>query len=687
MAANEIGGSGNTSRRSAPYVLQRAVIAICALVAVCGLALAGPASAAPLSPAAKPAPTLTLTASSTLVRIGEAPVLTVRLTSDATGDIGFYDEARPGADKGIGLAPILGGVATLAAPDRPLVLGDNPIRASYGGSPIYAPADSNAVTVVVVSKPAPSMTLTASSTNVRTTEAPPVLTVRMPADVTGEVGFYDAARPGADKGIGLAPIIAGVATLTAPDRPLVLGDNPIRTSYGGNATYAPADSNAVTVVLSKLTPRLTLTASSMLVHIALPPVLTVRMPAGVTGEVGFYDAARPGADKGIGLAPIIDGVATLTAPDRPLVLGDNPIGASYGGNAIYAPADSNAVTVVAVSALAPMLMLTASSTVALELHPPVLTVQMAARATGVVTFLLYDYTRRWVVLGEAPNIGGVATFTPSTRSVAVLGSFPVYASYHGNLLYAGARSNEVTLTVIRPSQTVAFTGSQQTVTSPSGATSVRITAIGGSGAVAPPCGAHTVVGGFGAMVTGTVAITAGTHLVVDVGGAAESRTGGWGGAAGGGNGGHRPGLYAGTGGGGGGATTVQLSLSGVPTLIIAGGGGGGGDCGQAFGIGGNGGSAGVTAGNGQNGSGGISPGGGGAGGGATTPAGEAGSGAGGGGGGGAAGGLGGTGSSSGAAGGGGGGGSSVASSKLTGAMIATARTTGNGTLTLQWLSR
>ena len=211
-------------------------------------------------------------------------------------------------------------------------------------------------------KPVPSMTLTVSSTHVLVTE-PPVLTVRMPADATGEVGFYDAARPGADKGIGVARIIDGVATLTAPDRPLVVGDNPIRASYGGNAIYAAADSNLVAVVaVSRLTPKLTLTVQSTHVLVTEPPVLTVRMPADATGEVGFYDAARPGADKGIGVARIIDGVATLTAPDRPLVVGDNPIRASYGGNAIYAAADSNLVTVVAVSRLTPKLTLTVSST-------------------------------------------------------------------------------------------------------------------------------------------------------------------------------------------------------------------------------------------------------------------------------------------------------------------------------------
>jgi len=533
-------------------------------------------------------------------------------------------------------------------------------------------------------KPVPSMTLTASSTHVRITE-PPVLTVRMPADATGEVGFYDFARPGADKGIGVAPVIDGVATLTMPDRPLVLGDNPIQASYGGNAIYAAADSNLVTVVaVSKPVPPMTLTASSTQVLVTEPPVLTVRMPPDATGEVGFYDAARPGADKGIGVAPIVDGVATLTAPDRPLVLGDNPIRASYGGNAIYAAADSNLVTVVAVSRLTPMLKLTASSTILLLSHWPTLTVHMPTDATGMVSFHLYHFGRTYP-LGMARNVGGIASIAPPYPSLLgfIPGSYRADASYGGNARYTGVYSNEVTLTVVGLSHTLAFTGGRQTVRIPLGASKVKITATGGSGAMAPPCGAHTVVGGFGAAVTGTAAITAGADLIIDVGGAGYGRAGGWGGAAGGGDGGHRGGIFSGTGAGGGGATAVQLSHPGESTLLIAGGGGGGGDCGEFFAVGGNGGSAGLSAGGGHNASGGISPGDGGKGGGAPTPAGEPGSGAGGGGGGGAAGGRGGTGSSSGAAGGGGGAGSTV-TNNLTGVTIATASTTGNGTVTLHW---
>ena len=191
MAGNRVGidRSGGTSQRPARYVLHRAMIVLGAVVTVCGSLLAGTASASPLSPAAGPAPHMTLTAGSTVVRLSEPPVLTVHMPADATGEVGFYGFARPGADKGIGLAPVINGVATLTAPDRPLVLGENPIQASYGGNAIYGPGASSIVTVLAVNRLVPALTLTANSTLVLAGHKP-ALMVHMPADATGRVFFY-----------------------------------------------------------------------------------------------------------------------------------------------------------------------------------------------------------------------------------------------------------------------------------------------------------------------------------------------------------------------------------------------------------------------------------------------------------------------------------------------------------------
>jgi hypothetical protein len=64
----------------------------------------------------------------------------------------------------------------------------------------------------------------------------------------------------------------------------------------------------VTFVVDQTVPPMSLTASSTQVVVGRPPTFTVTPPKDATGRVGFYDQAQPGADKGIGTAPIVDGV-------------------------------------------------------------------------------------------------------------------------------------------------------------------------------------------------------------------------------------------------------------------------------------------------------------------------------------------------------------------------------------------
>ena len=539
--------------------------------------------------------------------------------------------------------------------------------------------------LVNISKPSAPMTLSASSTHVLVGEAPPVLTVHMPADATGHVGFYDAARAGDDKGIGVAPIVDGVATLGAPDRPLVLGGNPIHAVYGGDATYRESYSNTVVVTVSKRVTPMTLTASATRVIRLEAPVFTVHMPSGATGEVTFINSALSTTDKAIGYAQNIDGVATLREPFRVLPLGENPIHASYRGNDKYDAGNSNTVIVTVEPKPKATITLTASASHALVGFAPTLTVHVPADATGHVWY--YDTARRTGQqdLGTAPIVGGVATLHTLFWPL-ILGDNPIHAHYPGNQKYNASDSNTVAVKVVESVQTLSFAGHEQTLTAPLGAVAANLTAIGGSGAPAEACGVYHGAAGRAAMVHGSIGISVGTELIVDVGAGATGQTGGWGAAAGGGNGGHRSGLFEHSGGGGGGATTVKLRSSGIHTVLIAGGGGGGGGCGEFFGEGGDGGSAGVTAGNGHNASGGIQPGDGGRGGGAPTSAGTSGSGGAGGGAGGAIGGLGGTGGGLGssASGGGGAGTTITDTSRVSEATIGTASATGNGTLTIHW---
>ena len=146
--------------------------------------------------------------------------------------------------------------------------------------------------------------------------------------------------------------------------------------------------------------------------------------------------------------------------------------------------------------------------------------------------------------------------------------------------------------------TFSSTGSEQTFTVPSGVSAVTVTATGAPG------GTSATTGGFGAVVTATVPLTASTTtLYVEVGGAGQANPCMAGTAAAGGfNGGGSSGPTCG--GGGGGASDVRTTaINTVPDsaltptndsrLIVAGGGGGGGAC-VSGGIGGTAGDTSVT---------------------------------------------------------------------------------------------
>ncbi|MFJ8162348.1 Ig-like domain-containing protein [Streptomyces sp. NPDC096136] len=161
-----------------------------------------------------------------------------------------------------------------------------------------------------------------------------------------------------------------------------------------------------------------------------------------------------------------------------------------------------------------------------------------------------------------------------------------------------------------------YTGAAQTFTVPSGVTQVSVDARGASGGAAAGDPNPGGGGGAGAEVVGTLIVTPGQTLQINVGGAGGAGTEGApgsGGFNGGGTGGSSDSVY---GGGGGGSSDVRSgALDLASRLVTAGGGGGGGATDElAGGSGGAGGPSGAT---GANGTGGANTTGGRGGGGAT----------------------------------------------------------------------
>lgn len=232
-----------------------------------------------------------------------------------------------------------------------------------GGSDIsYSLGDGGqdgSVTITPLA-PAPPKVSVSASTSDTTWGQPVTLTATVPASATGTVTFTDGGQA-----LGTATILDGTATLATPAT-LGVGSHQIVASYNGSTSYTPSQSAPVTVTVGKANPAMALTINGTSTSTTLsagqqPTSLVVQMPADATGSVGFYDdinggcegSTAPGAKcQGEGVAPIVNGYATLTSVTVPLTDGVHYLHASYGGDGHYNPNGSSTVTVTIGSASA-----------------------------------------------------------------------------------------------------------------------------------------------------------------------------------------------------------------------------------------------------------------------------------------------------------------------------------------------
>lgn len=187
---------------------------------------------------------------------------------------------------------------------------------------------------------------------------------------------------------------------------------------------------------------------------------------------------------------------------------------------------------------------------------------------------------------------------------------------------AGADPSNCTTSGTTTTCTYASTGGEQQFVVPANVASIDVTAVGAPGGTVDDVGlaGQPGLGGYGAVVSGAVAVTPNETIYVEVGGLAQAgyesyevnpatATAGVGGFNGGGNGAAYPEYTAS--GGGGGASDIRTVSCGSPcnpessaslaSRVLAAGGGGGGGAGALEENGGNGGSGGMTPASGVNG--------------------------------------------------------------------------------------
>jgi hypothetical protein len=249
-----------------------------------------------------------------------------------TGTVSFTDNATL-----IGVAPVIGGVATLTVTLAP---GSHVVSGSYSGDATY-PASSNNLNISVTK---PNANTTFSSNVTASVFGQGVtLTVRFTSPTTGgtlptgTVQFLDNGQP-----IGSPVTINnGVATLTLASLPP--GTNNIGVQYSGDGSFANLTKNVGTVTVTQAQVTTTLTSTTNGSQMTLTATLAVVAPgAGApTGTVQFIDTLTGAV---LGTAPVNNGVATIT-----ITATGDPIKAVYSGDTNFSTSQSPASATIALS--------------------------------------------------------------------------------------------------------------------------------------------------------------------------------------------------------------------------------------------------------------------------------------------------------------------------------------------------
>jgi type II secretory pathway pseudopilin PulG len=203
------------------------------------------------------------------------------------------------------------------------------------------------------------------------------------------------------------------------------------------------------------------------------------------------------------------------------------------------------------------------------------TAPSATNGSALVSYAVYYAVSPYTTwLTATANTGSTATsYTVAGLTNNTPYEYEVAATNGIGTGLSSAPSTPVeTVVIIGGTTNFSCTGGSQSYTVPSSVYTLTYTINGAEGYVA------SGTGGLGGQVTGTLSVTPGEVLTVNVGCQGTSGSGGYGGGGGGGTGG------GGIGGGGGGAS--QISNGSTALAIAAGGGGNGGDNGSVGGAGG-----------------------------------------------------------------------------------------------------
>jgi Bacterial Ig-like domain (group 3)/FG-GAP-like repeat len=258
---------------------------------------------------------ITLTSSQPSLMMGQATMLTAKVTAGATGSVSFTAGSIP-----LGTVAIDGtGTAVFSTRFAGLSVGSYVVMATYLGDSSFA---TSSISITETLALANSAVLLSSSSDPSSYGSPVTFAATLTPGATGIITFTDGATV-----IGTKMLNGGVATISISS--LAAGNHAIAAVYGGDDNYAGSTSPTVMQIVNRAASSMTLTSSADPSVYGSNVILTATVTAGATGTVTFADGAS------------ILGVANLDASGRAaissasLVAGSHNIVATYSGDTNY----------------------------------------------------------------------------------------------------------------------------------------------------------------------------------------------------------------------------------------------------------------------------------------------------------------------------------------------------------------
>lgn len=343
----------------------------------------------------------------------------------------------------VGTGTLSGNAASLNVTGTNVAAGSHSISASWPGDATYPPVVLNGTHVVSLLPLNLSLVATPTSLSAGGTVNATV-TFGMPIAPNGGGVSFSGAVTLLDNGVAMAQQPAVAAGVSFSLSTLTVGTHVLSVTYPGDAVFAAAQSNTVTVTVQGAATTATLTASPAVASYGAPVMLTAKVSSAtagtLTGTVAFYaDGAL------LGSSVVANGVATFTTTS--LHGGARSLTCSYSGDATFAASDCAPVSVTVQNA-ATALVLTASSNPMPALSTVTFTANLTAQGKAFAAAVAF-YVDGVAVKTVTVDANGNATYA----TTLAVGSHSVRAEFTGSDGYDASNASLTEVAVANPTTT------------------------------------------------------------------------------------------------------------------------------------------------------------------------------------------------------------------------------------------